>query len=167
MMAEKHLNALMALVLASILLGAFAIQIFENEQPCPLCLMQRLGMLGVAAGALLNVRCGLRPAHYGLCLLSAVYGGFVALRQIALHVCPGFPTFGKPFWGLSLYTWSFITFASVVAFIGILLFLFDGKRTAELRLSWFCHLAFICVLAAAFGNIINALILCGISPCEG
>ena len=106
------LNLLLIFIICSVLMGAFYIQFVEHETPCPLCMLQRAGMVGVALGALLNLRFGISPAHYALSLLSCLTGGLVALRQISLHVCPQFPTFGIPVLGLSLYTWSFLVFVS-------------------------------------------------------
>ena len=126
---EKNLNALQALIIACVLFGGFGIQFFEHEEPCPLCLLQRIGMIGVASGALMNCRFGPNKAHYGLSLLAAFYGGFIALRQIALHVCPDFRTFGEPFWGLSLYTWSFLLFSCSVLYSGLLLLIFNQTNS--------------------------------------
>lgn len=166
-MLERQLNALMAIIIACVIFGALGIQFFMHETPCSLCLMQRLGMIGVAIGALLNVRFGPRKSHYGLSMLSAVFGGFVALRQIALHVCPSFPTFGVPFWGLSLYTWSFIVFASSIAYIALLLLFFDRHHNlvTEQSSHWWGRLAFFLVFAVAFINIFSTFYQCGIGAC--
>lgn len=165
--AEKNLNALLALIICGVLLGALAIQLFKHEQPCPLCLLQRLGMLGVATGALMNVKFNPQKAHYGLSLLGAFSGGFVALRQIALHVCPGFHTFGIPFWGLSLYTWSFLVFVSSVVYIALLLLIFNRTKENQeaLKMNWFGYLAFILVFIVAVVNIVTTFSLCGFGPC--
>jgi disulfide bond formation protein DsbB len=166
-MWEKHLNALMALILSGVLWGALAIQFFKHEEPCSLCLLQRLGMLGVAGGALMNVKFAPRKLHYGLSLLFAFFGGFVALRQISLHICPGFLKFGTPFWGISLYTWSFFVFASSVLYIALLLLIFDRKwRSGETApLNWWGHLAFILVFLVALTNIFITLWLCKLGAC--
>ncbi len=164
---ERNLNALQALIIASVLFGAFAIQFFKHETPCPLCLLQRIGMIGLATGALMNCRFGPSKYHYGISLLFCVFGGFVALRQIALHVCPDFPTFGHPFWGLSLYTWSFILFASSVAYISLLLMIFDHSKPSQGKMSWFCYVAFAAIFIAAFANIFTTFAICGFSPCTG
>lgn len=166
-MWERHANALLAIIIASVLWGALGIQFFKHEIPCAFCLMQRLGMIGVAAGALMNVKFGPRKLHYGLCLFSAIFGGFVALRQISLHVCPQFPTFGVPFWGLSLYTWSFIVFASSIFYIGLLLMFFDRNEypIAHVTPNWWGQLAFAVVFLVAVTNIFAALWVCGLSAC--
>lgn len=165
---EKNLNALQAIIIAGVLLGAFTIQYFKQEEPCPLCLLQRLGMMGVAAGALMNCKFGPRKMHYGLSLISVIFGGFVALRQICLHICPGFPTFGIPLWGLSLYTWSFLVFACSVAYIGLLLLIFDhsDKEEGKETINWWSHLAFALTLLVSLGNVIYTFYECGLTACR-
>jgi disulfide bond formation protein DsbB len=109
----RSLNVLFVLAVSLILLAAFGVQFAKGELPCPLCLLQRLAMLGVGAGALLNVRYGVRPRHYGFALASAIFGGAVAGRQVLLHIAPGDPGYGEPLLGWHLYTWSFVAFASI------------------------------------------------------
>jgi len=164
---EKNLNALFIVIISCVLLGSLSLQLFKQEEPCPLCLIQRCGMIALAIGALLNVRFGSRKGHYALSLLSAFMGGFVALRQISLHVCPGFPKFGIPFWGLSLYTWSFILFASSVAYISLLLLIFDrGEQNQEpRRLNWWCRFSFILIFLVALTTTITTFMECGWGPC--
>ncbi len=162
---ERNLNALLVLIISSILLGACAIQVFEDETPCPLCFLQRLGMFGVATGALMNCRFGRRALHYGLSLISALFGGAVALRQIALHICPGSPKFGLPFWGLNLYTWSFLVFACSVAYIALLLIFFDRSKKSEGSMNAFGHLAFIAAFGLEIANIVTSLVICGWGTC--
>lgn len=164
---EMAINALHALLLSLILWAAFAIQFFMDETPCPLCLLQRMGMLAIASGALMNGIFGPSPRHYGLELLSAFFGGFVALRQIALHVCPGFPRFGLPFWGLSLYTWSFFVFVSSVLLIALLLLLFPRRLPPEehKRPSFFTWIALTSTCAVAAANILWTLYSCGLGAC--
>lgn len=167
-MVERNCNALMALLISFVLWGAYGIQFFEHEEPCALCLLQRLGMLGVTFGALMNVRFGVQRSHYGLSLISAVFGAIVALRQISLHICPNFPIFGKPFWGLSLYTWSFIVFSVSVVYIAVLMIIFNCKKddVANRPINWWGRLAFFSVSFVALANIITTFRQCGFGDCE-
>lgn len=165
---ERNLNALLVIILSGVLLGGFWVQLVEHETPCPLCLLQRLGMIGVACGALLNLRFGIQTSHYALSLFSALMGGTVALRQISLHVCPGFPAFGLPVLGLSLYTWSFLVFVCSALFISILLCLYNPKASSQAPYAFnpWCKLAFILIFVITIGNIITTLQICGLGPCQ-
>ncbi len=72
----KTLNAIDALGLAFLLLVAFILQIGYHELPCPLCLLQRLGVLAIAFGFLLNVQFKIRPAHYTFVVIIGNAYGF-------------------------------------------------------------------------------------------
>lgn len=165
---QKNLNALVVLIICGVLLSAYCVEFFWHEVPCPLCMLQRLGMIAAASGFLLNVRFGINMAHYGLALLSSIVGGTVALRQISLHVCPGMPTFGFPVLGLSLYTWSFVVFVCCVLSVAGLLFLYDSSRYSEEEpeQNALGKLAFWLLLAVAAANVITTFMHCGLTACH-
>jgi disulfide bond formation protein DsbB len=165
---ERSMNVLGIFVLSGILLGAFGVQIFMKEEPCPLCFLQRLGMIGVAGSLTLNLWFGIRPSHYGLGLLNALMGGIVALRQISLHVCPGFAAYGLPILGLSLYTWSFLVFVCCVLAIAILLFFYKPLESSQVPspLPFIDKLVSYLILALSVGNILSAFFICGFGPCQ-
>ena len=164
-MIEKTFNALEAVIIACIISGALIIQFFLKEEPCPLCLIQRLGMLGVATSVLLNVRLKPQKLHYGLALICAIIGASVALRQISLHVCPDMPKFGNPVFGLSLYTWSFIIFGTSIVYNSLLLICFNNK-TSTSKCNGFGHFACWFVIVIAFINVLGTLQVCGLGPCQ-
>lgn len=165
---QRDLNSLIILTICGILLSAFGVQFLWREEPCPLCMLQRIGMIGVACACLLNVWYGVRPSHYGLALLCALFGGFVALRQISLHVCPGFSEFGFPVLGLSLYTWSFIVFVCVVLAVALLLFLYKPEQslTTQDPLNKLGKFALYLLLFVTVANIITTFVSCGFGPCH-
>lgn len=165
---QKNLNALIVFTITGILLGAYGVQFFGHEDPCPLCMLQRLGMMSVAASLLLNIRFGIRTSHYALALLSSLVGGIVALRQISLHICPGFPKFGFPVLGLSLYTWSFIIFACCVLAVALLLFLYDPKDKPDenRQVNSWCMTAFLFIFLVTVANVITTFMQCGWGPCQ-
>lgn len=168
MQTQKTLNALVSLIICGVLLSAFGVEFIWSEVPCPLCMLQRLCMIGAAIGFILNVKYGVKPSHYGLSLLSALAGGTVALRQISLHVCPGFPTFGIPVLGLSLYTWSFIVFVCVVAAVALLLFLYDPAKESdeECEMAPLGKFALAVLFLVAAANIFTTFYHCGFGPCH-
>lgn len=165
---QKNLNALIILTICGILLGAFGVQIFLKETPCPLCLLQRIGMIALAASLALNLKFGIRPFHYGLGLFCCLFGGTVALRQISLHVCPGFPEFGIPVLGISLYTWSFFVFACSVFAIALLLCLYNPQQEKEHegKTGLLGSLAIWFLFAVTVANVITTLLQCGLGDCE-
>ncbi len=163
---ERGLNALMAIVISFVLLSAYYVQFVLEEEPCCLCMLQRLGMISVACGNLLNLRFGIRPSHYGLSIISALCGASVSLRQISLHVCPQFPTFGEPMMGLSLFTWAFLVFLCSIVGVALLLFFYNPERSAKKpsHLNWFEKLPFGLLFAIALANVVTTFIQCGFGP---
>ena len=167
---EYRLNALFILVIGSVLMGAFGYQIFKHEAPCPLCLLQRLGMIGITVGCMLNIKFGINMAHYGLMVFSAIFGGTVSLRQIGLHICPQFDTFGEPVLGFNLYTWAFFVFAASILAIAILLDMFGlnkDKTQSKPRPSKLSQVAFVYIFLISIAEVITTFMLCGFSACQG
>ena len=133
--AARVLNFVGLLALIGVLAGAYIYQFSYRELPCTLCLLQRLAMLGLAFGAALNLTFGPQPRYYGLCLVSAVFGIGVSIRQTLLHINPYFdtdtgqptleattnPPFGSPVFGLDLYVWGVVMFATAILAIGVAL----------------------------------------------
>lgn len=163
---------LLICILCSVLLGAFIVQYGFHEEPCPLCLLQRAGMVGVATATLFQMRFGLSPRHYGLILLFVLFGGAVALRHIALGACPNpldpedsIPEFTV--WGFTLYTWSFLVFSSTLLYSALLLF-FLPSQEAELgvrRLTWWEKGAAYYLVFIVVANIASTFHLCGWGLC--
>lgn len=122
----RLINVLALLALIGVLAGSLHLQFGVGEQPCPLCLVQRSAMIGLAVGPVMNLLWGMRPAHYALSILAAVVGGAGSTRQILLHIAdPSDPGYGPAFAGLHLYSWAFVTF--VIAVVGCAVMLLWGR----------------------------------------
>lgn len=170
---EKDLNALFILMLSGMILGAFAFQFIYKEAPCPLCLLQRLGMIGVMVGGMLNLRFGIHIRHYVISLFSALGGAAVSIRQILLHIAPGQMPFGTPVMGFSLYTWAFFSFLTAIVTICIILFVDDvrdptlPKYSMDYNMDGFSYVAFFVAILTVLANFVYTLQHCGLGPCEG
>ncbi len=167
----KVLNAIDALGLGFLLVIAFALQLYLHELPCPLCILQRIGILGIAFGFLLNVQFKIHPGHYTLSLLAALLTAAMSVRQIFLHVIPGDPGYGLPFLGIHLYTWVFLLCVAVIIYIAIIFSIlpqysdrhegnFKGKPLQVLT-----HLVFAVVFILTVVNVISTYLQCGFKPC--
>ncbi len=118
----RLINIAALFALLGVLAGSLHLQFGAGEQPCPLCLVQRSAMIGLAVGPAMNLLWGIRARHYALSILAALVGGAGSTRQILLHIAtPGDPGFGPAVLGLHLYTWAFITFLVGVAGCALLL----------------------------------------------
>lgn len=166
-----RINIAAILILSGVLLGAYYVQFGKGEMPCPLCLIQRLAMLGVAFGAMLNIRYGIRPAHYGVSLISAVFGASVSVRQILLHIVPGEGAggYGSTVLGMHLYTWAFVVFAVSIVLIGVMM-MFEGQfnkgtDSESPRKTPLITAVFFLVVLIALSNTVTTFLECGLAEC--
>ena len=113
-----------------VLLAAMGVQIFGNEKPGPLCMLQRYAMILATIPAMWIVADALRAkltrARYasalGMSIVAATCGAFESTRQILLHIAsPTDRGYGSAVIGLHLYTWALITFIVVILFCGVAL----------------------------------------------
>jgi disulfide bond formation protein DsbB len=170
---SRTLNALGLLAICGVLIAAFVDQFANFDLPCPLCLLQRVGLVAVGFGLCLNVLRGPRPHHYGMMILAAVFGGSVSIRQILLHIVPGTGSYGDAFLGLHFYTWAGIVFFCIILGSAIML-LFDGQYAASDEGSAsqpfggqaLPRIAFGLMVVLAAGNAVSALLECGPGICD-
>jgi disulfide bond formation protein DsbB len=164
---SMRLSALGLLAVSAALAFAFADQLAYNHLPCPLCILQRAGLVAAGFGLALNLRFGPYPSHYAVVILGAITGGAVALRQILLHVVPGTGAYGTPFLGLHFYTWDFIISALIIAGSAVML-LFERQfvpREQPQRLVRFALTSFAIFALLALGNGISTVLECGGGLC--
>ena len=154
--------ALWILAYTLILALALLLQVLEAELPCPLCMLQRYGMILSTLGPLWILRDAqsrtLTPQRYhqglGLAALGAFVGAVFAGRQVLLHILPGDAGYGDPVLGLHMYTWAFITFCVVIVFTGVLAILSPmalpvapREKTLSSRVSRIIGMAFLGIIA--------------------
>lgn len=164
---QRILNVLFILVLSAVLLASYYYQYTKHEDPCPLCLLQRLGMTGIAIALVMNLRFGIKAQHYALAILSALLGRIVSLRQISLHVCPEFPTFGEPILGFDLYVWAFIVFSCSIFASAILLMIHGFSQHREHPPTWGLLEKFTArfVGLITLANVVTTFMECGFTDC--
>ncbi|AZC38246.1 disulfide bond formation protein B [Pseudomonas chlororaphis] len=162
------LNILGLLGISVSLIIAFYYQLFQHELPCPLCLLQRVGMITIGFGFLMNVRFGIRSAHYGVALFGSLLTGAIASRQVFLHILPGDPGYGVTLFGLHFYTWAVVSALAAIIFISGLLLLksWEQPSPTKQQAHFFGKLAmgvFIFLIAA---NLVSTVLECGAGECE-
>lgn len=160
------LNVLALLAVSGVLGAAYYMEFVYDELPCPLCLLQRIALCGMAAGLILNLRFGLAPRNYGLILLAAASGGAFAVRQILLHIAPDDPGYGSTLLGYHFYTWAAIVFAvAIVATAVSLLFDEQFERSGSRRLGPVAVLAIVIAIGMAAANVATTFLECGLHVC--
>jgi disulfide bond formation protein DsbB len=169
---SRTLNALGLLAVCLVLALGFGYQFALYELPCPLCLLQRVGLVAVGFGLALNVLNGPRPRHYAIMLIAAISGGAVSIRQILLHIVPGTGHYGSPVLGLHYYTWAAITFFLIIAGTALMLLFerqYEADGDAEARVNFggrkLPALAFFLILFLAAANMVSAFLECGPGVC--
>ena len=162
-----RLNALTLYGVSGVLILAFYWQLVYDEVPCPLCLLQRVALTGLAVGPILTIRHGPRPANYGLVIIAALMGAAIAARQILLHIMPGDPGFGSAFLGLHFYTGAFLCFVMAILWAAVMLTFgrqFLPQPNAPARKA-FEGIAVWLIIALTGLNAASALLECGLSGC--
>lgn len=165
----RLLNLLFIYILVLVLLGGILYQLIKGEAACYLCILQRLGMIGIISALLMNFRFGVKVQHYGLAILSALMGRIFSLRQIAMHVCPEFPAYGEAIFGFDLYIWAFIIFTCSIFACAVLTIFFGYSRGKEFPPSWGlgARTAFWATALIVAINLITTLKECGLGVCLG
>lgn len=162
-----RLNALGLLAISAVLIFAFTDQLVYGDLPCPLCILQRAGLIAAGFGLALNMRFGPRPSHYGLMIIGALAAGIIARRQVLLHIVPGTGSYGDMFFGLHYYTWMVIVSTLIIlGTAGMLLFdrQFTDDREGEPLAGWMLgSFALFGVLALANG--ISTILECAGGLC--
>ncbi|MGB6947969.1 MAG: disulfide bond formation protein B, partial [Methyloceanibacter sp.] len=123
---SKLLNALGLVAIDTVLVVAFADQLWFRDLPCPVCILQRAGFIAAAFGLALNLIYGPRPSHYGIAILGAVAGGIISAQQVLVYIVPDSGSYGNAIFGLHLYTWALLMFALIVVGSAFML-LFDRQ----------------------------------------
>jgi len=151
------------------LLVAFFFQLALGEIPCPLCMLQRVGLMLVGLGFAMNIRFGPSATHYSIIILSAITGAGVSLRQVLLHIAPGDTGFGSAIFGYHMYTWGFIAFMSTIIFSAFMLMI-DRKHMTGANVVVQTALGTVLIgffLILALGNLTSDVLTCGFAPCVG
>ncbi|MGC9387288.1 MAG: disulfide bond formation protein B [Hydrogenovibrio sp.] len=155
-----------------IIAAAFYYQLVLNELPCPLCLLQRMGLLAIAFGFLLNLRYGAHPGHYALSLLAAVLTGMIALRQVSLHINDS-EGFGSAVLGMHMYTWVFVVAVIAIVYIAIVMSYAEQYRSTvndsavsvSSAFKRFSTLAFLLLALMLLADVVTILLECGLQEC--
>ena len=165
---SKLLNAIGLLAIGTVLALAFIDQIWFADLPCPLCILQRAGLIAAGVGISLNLTLGPKPSHYAMALVGAVAGAAISIRQILLHIVPGTGHYGNEVFGLHLYTWAFIAAATII--VGCALMLLDDRQFSRaepmsVRLKVLPLSTLLLFLALTIANIFSTIALCGAGLC--
>lgn len=166
---------LVMLVVAGILTAAMTLQYAKGELPCPLCLLERLALLGVCFGILLNFRSGFSYQNTGFTLLAALFLLVVSVRQSLLDIYPrpGHAYIGSAILGLHMPVWSIVIALALLLAYAIKLSVIGGDEylrrhdVAEFpRLRKTALVIGGYVLAICAINLVSVILQCGLGECH-
>lgn len=165
---SKLLNAIGLLAIGAVLALAFFDQVWFADLPCPLCILQRAGLIAAGIGIALNLTVGPRPSHYAMAIIGALASGTISIWQTLGHIVPGAGHYGNDVFGFHLYTWAFIAAAAIIA--GCAVMLLDDRQFARaqpmsVRLKILPLSALLLFLALTVANIVSTVALCGAGAC--
>jgi len=167
--------SLVMFVIAGILTMAMTLQYANGELPCPLCLLERVAMLGVCFGIMLNLRRGFSYQNTAFSLLSAIFLLIVSVRQSLLDIYPrpGHEYIGSAIFGIHMPVWSIIIALSLLTAYAIKLAILGGDeylREAELAdfpaISKIASVLSLYVIAICVVDLASVMLQCGLGECH-
>ncbi|MFL6737412.1 MAG: disulfide bond formation protein B [Sphingomonas sp.] len=171
-MNEVYTLGMMA-VIAAVLTAAMVMQYALGELPCPLCLLQRVAMLGVCFGLMQNFRNGFSDRNLGYSLLFSVFLLVVSIRQTLLDIYPrpGHEYVGSAVLGLHMPVWSILIAMALITAFAIKLCVIGTEDGAKppVRQSVFGRVAMLLslyVIAIALINLGSVVLQCGLGECH-
>jgi disulfide bond formation protein DsbB len=162
-------------VISAILIAAMTIQYVQGELPCPLCLLERLALFGVAYGIIRNLRGEFSYQNTGICLLFTIFLLVVSARQSLLDIYPrpGHEYIGSAVLGIHMPVWSIIislclltAFAAKLAVLGSDTHLRDNPARTFPTVARATDILGLVVLALCAINLVSVVIQCGFGQCH-
>lgn len=168
-----HLYLLaMLVVIAGILTAAMVMQYAFGELPCPLCLLQRVALFGVAFAIILGLRDDDRARVTGLGLVFSILLLIVSVRQTLLDIYPrpGHEYIGSAVLGLHMPVWSVLIALALIGGYTLKLIVFgDAQRphlTSYPKLRWLAAAASLYVIVLCAINLGSVIVQCGLEQCH-
>lgn len=169
-MKTHNLTVYFIIIASCIATNAFtlAFQLQYHDLPCPLCLLQRFGLLAVAYGATMALRTDGTARYVFVVVISSIFTLIVALRQLLLHIMPLDLGYGPTLFGLHYYTWTALLALAFIIIVAMapLISTIDIKHYLSnksiQRLKEFTYYFFILL---CFINIVTTFLECGFTAC--
>lgn len=169
---DRLVLLLMLLILAAILSAAMTLQYAFAEIPCPLCLLQRVAMLGCCFGLIGQLRDGRSERGTGISLVFALLLLVISVRQTLLDLCPrpGHSYIGSAVFGVHMEVWSVLIAVALLLGFALRFALFGAPRAApepegSAISRWARGLTIYVVLLCAI-NFLSVVLQCGLGQCH-
>jgi disulfide bond formation protein DsbB len=162
----------MMLTMAAILTAAMVLQYYDNEIPCPLCLLQRVAMFGVCFGIIMHFRRGYSARNDGVSMLFAHFLMIVSVRQTSLDIYPrpGHSYIGSAVLGLHMPVWSVVIAVAILFAFAIKFAVLGGEHLRDQpplpALGRLARLLSLYVIAIGVINLGSVILQCGADACH-
>jgi disulfide bond formation protein DsbB len=169
---DRLILLLMLAILAAILTMAMVLQLAFGEIPCPLCLLQRVAMLGCCFGLIQQLRAeesqGGEERGSGIAMVFALLLLVISARQTLLDIAPrpGHEYVGQAVFGLHMPVWSVVISVALLLGFAVRFVLFGAPRAddgAPLRRSTRVELYVLLICAV---NFVAVVLQCGLGQCH-
>ena len=127
---DRLVLLLMLAALAAVLTAAMILQYAFGEIPCPLCLLQRVAMLGCCFGLIRQLRAEGSERGAGISLVFALLLLVISVRQTLLDLFPrpGHAYIGSAVLGMHMEVWSVLVAVALLLGFAIRFALFGAPR---------------------------------------
>jgi len=168
---DRLVLLLMLLALAAVLTAAMVMQVVFGEIPCPLCLLQRVAMLGCCFGLIHQLHAEESERGTGIAMVFAVVLLVISVRQTLLDIVPrpGHEYVGSAVLGLHMPVWSVVIAVALLLGFALRFALFGAPRdvapapgTVVRRCARGLE---IYVLLVAGLNLVAVVLQCGLGDC--
>lgn len=169
---DRLVLLLMLAVLAAILTMAMVLQLAFGEIPCPLCLLQRVAMLGCCFGLIQQLRAEESQRGAGIGLVFALLLLVISARQTLLDIVPrpGHSYVGQAVFGMHMPVWSVVIAVALLAGFAIRFALFGGPRAAAmtegLAMRRCARVLELYVVLLCAINFLAVVLQCGLGECH-
>lgn len=165
----RIINFLALFATCAVLLFVLYWQLVGDDLPGALALMQRIALVGIGLGFLLNVRFGSSESHFGIVIASAAIGLVIAARQAVAYAAGSGVALGQPMLEWPFYYWTVAGFFGAIVLGAALLFIegqfVEGLR--DTRPSGAAQAAGWLFVLVALAHVVSALLQCGFEACLG
>ncbi len=176
MIQLNYIFSLMILaVMGFILTTAIYMELAHGENPCPLCLLQRVAYFGICFGVILSLRNGYSMRYEGLTLIVILLLLIMSTRQTIINIYPrpGHEYIGSAILGLHMPVWS-IVFSILLLFAYAIRFCILGfsDSLSHSHDEFYPKISFIASILAWFiivlcgFNLLTVFLQCGFSVCH-
>ena len=158
--------------MAAVLTIAMGFQYGAREIPCPLCLLQRVAMLGICFGTIHHLRHGYDARNIGVGLVWGLFLLLVAVRQVLINIVarPGHAYPGSEILGLHMPVWSVvIAFSVLLTFAATLAWFRNDQPRSGPSSAVIIRIGTVAgfyVIALCVINLVSAVLQCGIGACH-